>query len=443
MDKISQGVFTMLYMLILLLFISFFIVFKKATKYKYDQKKDYIYDLKKHFIKEIDLDTTNLDLQTDDNYDTLFLEIKITTNLLSYFVKPYMQIGNTKHSFEYGARGLRYINISHIKSNDQIKTNIKLASKTSKLYGFKNKIDLESDTILILAPHADDAEIAAFGLYKTAKNVTIVTTTMGEKGVCNYCDFYAGNKTEAAQKKAHLRLLDALHIPSFGEVAVENSIALGYFGGSLEFMYNNTEQNAVSSIKDFGSMQKYRKVNHAKIQLPQKVDPNFQAFYNDIKEIVTQLQPKIIITPHPQIDSHPDHKYTTLSLLKALDNLKLDTQILLYTNHLKQSEIYPIGEMFGSVDLPVNFSKFKYDSIYSFILNDELQKEKYFALEAIHDLRDSFLPISLKRAYKNCTRLLKKELLTKDKSYFRRAVRKHELFFVLQHKNYKKFFQEK
>jgi len=429
----------MLYILILLLFISFFIVFKKATKYKYDQKKDYIYDLEIHFIKEVNLDTTNLDLQTHDNYDTLFLEIKIATKLLSYFAKPYMQIGDTKHYFEYGAHGLRYINISHIKSNDQIKTNMKLVSKTSKLYGFKNKIDPNNDNILILAPHADDAEIAAFGLYKTAKDVTIVTTTMGEKGVCNYCDFYEGNKTKAAQKKAQLRLLDALHIPSFGEVEIENSLALGYFGGSLKFMYNNTEQNAVSSIKNFGSMQKYRKVKHAKIQLPQIIDPNFKAFNNDLEEILTQLKPTIIITPHPQIDSHPDHKYTTLSLFRALDNLELDTQILLYTNHLKQSENYPIGEMFGSVDLPVNFNEFQYDSIYSFSLTDTLQKEKYFALESIHDLRDSFLPISLKKAFKNCNRLLKKELLSKDKSYFRRAVRKHELFFVLEHKNYTRF----
>ncbi len=33
---------------------------------------------------------------------------------------------------------------------------------------------------MMLAPHADDAELAAFGLYSRADNVSIVTLTQGE-----------------------------------------------------------------------------------------------------------------------------------------------------------------------------------------------------------------------------------------------------------------------
>ena len=424
---------------------AFFVIYKRLKKYKYDQARDYRYDLSQNLLMTKELEDFTLDLDgIDPSYDTFVFEIEPQKNLLSYFLKPFIDIDGVKHYFEYGAKGIRYITISTLKEKKILFTckNITLKSKQVKIYGFQNGIDLEKK-VLILAPHADDAEIAAFGLYKSAKDVTIVTTTIGEHGVCNYCEFYNGDRAKSARQKAHLRLLDALYIPSFGNVASENSLALGYFGGSLEFIYTHPKQNSTSHVKDFGSMQPYRKVDHAKIDLALHVEPNFDAFYNDIKSILNQLEPDIIITPHPQIDSHPDHKYTTLTLFKALAEVKCEAKILLYTNHLKTSENYPIGRMFGAIDLPPNFSDFDFDGIYSYKLDEELQKEKFFALEAIHDLRDSFLPISLKRTYKHLNRLLKKELFSKDKSYFRRAVRSNELFFVLDPKNKEKFLEER
>jgi len=424
---------------------AFFVIYKRSKKYKYDQTKDYRYDLSSNLIatKEID-DSGILDLEDIKKaFDTLIVQIELEQNLLSYLFKPLIEIDGVKHYLEYGAKGIRYLNISSLAGEKVLFTckNTTLKNTQLKIYGYQNGIDLEKK-ILILAPHADDAEIAAFGLYKSAKDVTIVTTTIGENGVCNYCEFYNGDRAKAARQKAHLRLLDALYIPSFGGVASENSLALGYFGGSLEFMYTNPEKNSASHVKDFGSPHPYRKVDHAKIDLAFHVEPNFDAFYNDIKSILNQLEPDIIITPHPQIDSNPDHKYTTLTLLKAFKELECEAKILLYTNHLKTSENYPIGKMFGAVDLPPNFSEFDFDGIYSYELDEELQKEKFFALEAIHDLRDSFLPVSLKRAYKHLGRVLKKEVLSKDKSYFRRAVRSNELFFVFEQKKIQNFLEE-
>jgi hypothetical protein len=62
----------------------------------------------------------------------------------------------------------------------------------------------------------------------------------------------------------------------------------------------------------------------------------------------------------------------------------------------------------------------------------------------MHDLRDSLIQLSLKRAWKLTIKLLKSKIISKDKSYFRRAVRANELFFVISHKEtLKKILLEK
>ena len=288
-----------------------------------------------------------------------------------------------------------------------------------------------------MAPHADDAEIAAFGLYKRAKDVTIVTTTIGEHGICNYCDIYE-NKTQAALKKAELRTFDALNVPLLGGVEQANSLTLGYYGGSLKWMQEHPNENAVSLVKEFGDMNPFRKVSHSHLQLPEHAEPNHASFLNDLEMLLAQIQPDYIITPHPAIDSHPDHKYTTYALIAAVKKTGLPCKLLTYTNHLSLSETYPVGPMHAAVTLPPNLSEFYFDGLYSFKLDIGLQEDKFFALEAIHDLRDSLVSISMKKAYKQLNRMLKRAVSGKDKSYFKRAVRANELFFVVNSENIEK-----
>jgi LmbE family N-acetylglucosaminyl deacetylase len=403
------------YLIFFFLLIYLFLVYQRANRYKYNQREDYIYNLNKISKNEI------------SDYDTIFLKVTLPFNPISYFLKPYIKIENQKHYFEYGAKGVRYINVSH--------TAIK--NESTQLYGYKNSIK-NSKKILILAPHADDAEIAAFGLYKNTHDVTIVTTTMGENGICNYCDIYNNDKTKQAFKKAELRVLDALSIPLLGNIEVTKCLTLGYFGSTLQWMSQNREKKASSEIKDITDMNQFRKVSHSNIVLPLKVEPTYNSFFNDLKSVIEQGEYDIIITPHPSIDSHPDHKYTTLTLIDVLQKSNSKADLLLYTNHLKLSETYPIGEMNSSITLPPNRENFYFDSIFSFGLDKDLQIDKFFALEAIHDLRDSLIQISIKRAYKHFSRLLRRKLAGKDKSYYKRAIRANELFFVVKNKNINK-----
>ncbi len=432
------------YILFSIFCIYLFIVLKRAKRYKYDTSKDYTYDLEKNFISTVKIDNYTFNLP--DNYkefDSLFLKINLSFNLLSYFLKPYIKIENTKHFFEYGAKGDRYLNISHTveRTVNFTQKNISLSNIDATLYGYKNNIDLSKKT-LIFAPHADDAEIAAFGLYKAAKDVTIVTTTIGEHGLCNYCDIYNNDRLKNSLKKAELRTVDALTVALLGNVEIANSLTLGYFGGSLKWMSQNQDKKASSYIDGFNNMNSFRKVSHAKVKLQSEVEPTYEAFINDLNEIITQVKPDIIITPHPTIDSHQDHKHTTLGLIKAMKSLDFSCKLLLYTNHLELSETYPIGSINSSISLPPNFKEFYFDSLYSFELESEMQIDKFFALESIHDLRDSLIFFSIKRSFKHLNKMIKRRVTGKDKSYYKRSVRANELFFVVESKNVDKLIYD-
>jgi hypothetical protein len=429
-----------LFLLFIVLIAYLFIVFKRAKRYKYNTSNDYLYKLDKDIISNLKLDNNKLELPNNyKEFDSLFLKINLSFNLLSYFLKPYIKIEDTKHFFEYGAQGDRYLNISHIVDSTVQLTlkNISLSNIDATLYGYKNNIDL-SKKILILAPHADDAEIAAFGLYKSAKDVTIVTTTIGEYGLCNYCDIYNNDRLKNSLKKAELRTIDALSVPLLGNVEMTNSLTLGYFGGSLKWMSENQDKKASSYVTGFDSINSFRKVSHAKVKLPLEVEPTYDAFLNDLKEIITQIKPDIIITPHPTIDSHQDHKHTTIGLIKAMKSLNFSCKLLLYTNHLELSETYPIGKINSSISLPPNLKEFYFDSVYSFELDSEMQVDKFFTLESIHDLRDSLVFFSIKRALKHLNKLIKRKITGKDNNYFRRSVRANELFFVVEDRNINK-----
>ncbi|WP_294961848.1 PIG-L family deacetylase [Sulfurimonas sp.] len=425
------------YLLLTLLFFYLFLLSYRVKKYKYNQRDNYIYNLNRNIIDTLEIKNNSLTLSKDiEDYDSLFLKIEIYRNLLSYIFKPYIEIEDIKHYFEYGAKGIRYLNISHVKSKT-LKVNIynvKIKNKGLSLFGYKNSIDLSQKT-LILAPHADDAEIASFGFYKTAKNVTIVTTTIGENGACNYCSLYSNDRTKNSLKKAQLRTMDALSIGFLGNVDIRNSITLGYFGGSLKSMFETPNKKVCSHIKNFTNMNSFRNVSHSNIKLPLYVESTYASILNDLKEILIQTKPKNIITPHPTIDSHSDHKYTTKILIQALKETDVSCKLLLYTNHLELSETYPIGEIHSSISIPPNIKEFYFDSIYSFGLDKETQIDKFFALEASHDLRDSLVFLFIKKAYKHLSRMIRRKLTAKERNYYKRAIRANELFFVVENKN--------
>ncbi|OCL87900.1 GlcNAc-PI de-N-acetylase [Aliarcobacter thereius] len=436
---------TLVYILMVVIFLIVFILIRTRNKmYGYNQKKDYCY----HFRNPIIYDLKNINLESYKSSQTIILKIDIKSNFISKLFNPYIKIvSNQKEEdtfFEYGAKGIRYIDISSFcgMRNIQLFTkNCKIISNSVEIFDFEN-LNIEDKKVLIIAPHADDAEISSFGLYSEAKESYIVTVTAGEYD-CKYCDIEE-NKKEQAKLKGNLRVFNALTTNLLGKVEYQNSIVLGYFNETIKDMYENKDKIFSSKTAGVDDIDYFRRVKHSKIKTNPQSVAKWDSLVNDFKNIINSINPDLILTIHPQIDSNLDHQYITLALLEAMEYLDCDNiKLLTFTNHLTQNEIYPYGKIFSTTALVPKFNEpFIFDKVYSHQLSKNKQIYKYYALETMHDLRDATIQIGFKKAFLFAFRQLRRYINGKEKSYYRRSVRTNEIFYVTNYKELKKAYKD-
>lgn len=105
-------------------------------------------------------------------------------------------------------------------------------------------------------------------------------------------------------------------------------------------------------------------------------------------------------------------------------------------------DFYPLGDQYELIPMPPNFSETIQPSrVYAHQLDTAKQKDKFFALEAMNDVRIDYAINHLKTGSKwhtiknisiKALRGIIKNLLDIDKSYLRRVVKANELFFVFK-----------
>ena len=101
---------------------------------------------------------------------------------------------------------------------------------------FETDPDL-SGRILVLAPHPDDAEIGAFGLYAN-REATVVTVTAGNAGSNTYAAVFGEDDVAAAyQFKGRIRAIDSVTVPWQGRIPPQRAFNLGYFDARLGEMH--------------------------------------------------------------------------------------------------------------------------------------------------------------------------------------------------------------
>lgn len=416
----------------------FSLMLVRKRQYKYNPKQDYRYSLDKNCdcleIENIDI----IDISTICADSTLILELTVCSTLSGHLCQPYIEIqcdrgDSACHYLEHGLRGLRYLDISGFCGSV---INLKLrhcalSHKKGSLYRYQNP-NIDDKTVLILAPHADDAEIAAYGLYSTSARSHIITVTVGEEGKCDYCGLY-GSKQERTIQKGKLRVHDALSVPALGNVPQERCAMLGYFGMSLKWMFEHQDQQAVSASTGISDIRFFRRTEHTRFIKNETASAKWDSLVQDLYSAVIAIKPEIIVTPHPDVDSNSDHTYTTYAMLQALEQADMrDVKLYCYTNHHIYTEAYPYGPIFSTSVLAPKFNHpFACDSVYSHQLDSKKQSDKFYALEAMHDLRDSTLVFGVKKAWNHFVKQLKRTIQQRDKSYYRRAVRPNELFYVI------------
>lgn len=413
----------------------------RASMYPYDVTKDYIYHFNQTDAAIIQLKVIKgvIDLPAPGENPTAFLQVNVKTTPLGHYLQPSIDIGGGKQSLtqyiEHGAKGIRYVNISPliVENASSIKLegkHVSIKDQTVALVMFR-KQNATTSRILILAPHPDDAEIAAYGLYSSNKDTHIVTITAGDAGDHKYNEIYE-NRSAQFLKKGELRTWNSITVPMLGGISIEQTVNMGFFDGTLEAMHNDKSTPVAGLYTQTTDIATYRKQNVSRISKGLTGASDWNSLVTNLQYLLKELKPDIIATPYPAIDKHKDHKYTTIALFEAIIKSNITKgKLYLYTNHLILNQHYPYGKMNGIVSIPPNFGEsLFFDSIYSHTLTMNDQKDKIFALEAMNDLRlDTewrFSEGAINMAIRNITR----DITDVDFSYFRRAVRSNELFFV-------------
>lgn len=378
---------------------------------------------------------------------TYLLKVDLKSRLLGKILDPYVELEDLSRAsatdavpqrqyFERSASGVRYINISHLSEHKAppsisvtgrfctIKTNVALLSFDNPQLGHKK--------LFFIAPHADDAELAAFALYGDHDSC-IVTLTAGEVGAPYYQDPDACSAT-ASRLKGRLRAFDSVMIPRWRGIEEGKTVQLGYFCMTLEAMYQQQPQAVLSRTAELAEPGYFRNFNTIALKSDNAGEASWVLLLQDLQELLEREKPDIILTPHPLLDPHPDHIYATTAICEACQNLKhSDATFLLYANHYHNTDMFPFGPAGTIASVPPQEIEITATThkIFSYPVSQETQRLKGAALAMMHDLRS---PLSLKKKFRLHLQSLflgRKVSPYGEDEFFRKAVRSNELFYVV------------
>ncbi|MBN7118552.1 PIG-L deacetylase family protein [Ectopseudomonas oleovorans] len=365
-----------------------------------------------------------------EGYDTQLLELRLKATWLGRWLDPQVLLGNDRQDFERGVSGRRYLNLSGLRADGlRIVPRFCRIDGEVRLHVMRNP-DFAAQRMLIIAPHADDAELAAFGQYSRSSETAIVTLTQGEIEAERY-QRLGLDKAAAARLKGRLRAWDSLAAPLWGGVPQQCCVQLGYYCLQLPVMAEQPQVPFGSRESGESDVRPVRR--HNPLPLPADTDgqPTWNNLIADLVAVIEHYRPEVLLTPHPELDPHHDHVASTRAVLEACERSGWKPKtLLLYANHLHDNDRWPMGPAGNGIALPPAINALPADRLWSPTLDAERQLDKAIALSLQHDLQG---PLPLKRRLR---RLIQWALAgrrwpaTGEDEFFRKAVRRHELFWV-------------
>ena len=455
-------------LLIFFVFVMLFLVFvcvlnyQISTIYKYNVQKDYIYNFSGSSVKNVACTVEKeyfIIPHIDDSYDTGFIPIRVISKKYWSIAEPYIEIywNNIvyRQYFERGARGIRYLNIGYfLQGGKEGEKKIRLRGaniswETQKVDAvfFKN-LALDKERILVLAPHPDDAEIAAFGLYNN-KNSYIITITAGEYG---YFSGQRNDKDEFLQtmNRGWLRVIDSITTPLIGGISPSRTYNFGYFDKSLKAMYENKNIAVENKVLRTSNNGIFRKYNVSNMMDNKGKVAKWSSVVSDMVEVLKIVRPSIIVTPNIYSDRHDDHKLTTVALIDALrKNNQKGYKLYLYSNHDVHSGYFPYGPSGSGIGLPPCFdNSIVFSSVYSYNLTYLEQMKKIFSLDAQHDIRpfvsgpNEDILFVLRNISGKLFEYVNNNIFIGDTSYYRRSIRLNEIFLVIEPEDLDRYIEK-
>lgn len=405
----------------------------------YAPGEDYAYDFGEQaqpIAASLDAGQLKVDctLQGDE---TLILELQVKSSWLGRFLDPRVELvageQADRQTFERGVDGLRFLNLTGLAAPLQAGT-LRLRGRHCRLQGQPRlwvtpAVELQRRRVMVIAPHADDAELAAYGLYSQADETWVVTLTAGEIEAEHYQQM-GMDKAEAARLKGRLRAWDSIAVPRWAGVPESRCVQLGYFCLQLPAMQAAPDQPAASREAAMADIRPFRQFNPFPLPADQDGAPTWHNLLADLRALLELARPEVLVMPHPQLDPHPDHICAQAAVLEALQGLAWQPQTLLcYANHLHDNDRWPMGDSGDGVALPPQLNAAQAWAPCSLVLDLATQRDKAMALGMMHDLQPR---APFKRRLR---RLLQRWLAARrpspygENEFFRKAVRRHELFW--------------
>jgi LmbE family N-acetylglucosaminyl deacetylase len=407
----------------------------------FDPRSDYGYDLAATdaVAHAVELTALGFEWPAGVAGDTAFLEVDLDRVQRE---RPEIRLRHGEielhQVFEDGARGRRFVDVSpFLRAGTPAGARVELEAEGARwrpgaagLFAYRNA-PIDGMRVLVVAPHPDDAEIAAFGVYSSA-DADVVTVTSGDAGAQGFAVLFP-EPGEHYRVKGWIRTWDSITVPFFGGVPPGRARNLGYYDATLARMWRLRPQPIEPLLAALERPGFYRELNVDPALRARAFEATWPGLVGDLVAELERVQPRVVVAAHPLLDRHRDHQFTTVALLEALESWDGDCELWLYTNHAVQNESWPLGPRTAMTGLPpwpggaLFFSR-----LYSHPLDAAARKRKLVALEAMHDLR----PFDLRdgapspagsRELAAHARELELELRY---DYFRRAPRPNELFFV-------------
>lgn len=366
---------------------------------------------------------------------TLVLAIKVKSTWLGRFLDPAVEISGgdspDRQAFERGVNGVRYLNLSGLAVDAlQLRGRFCRVLGTPRLWAWAHP-DYAAQRVMVIAPHADDAELAAFGLYSQAEKPWIVTLTAGEIEAEHYQQMGL-DPVEASRIKGRLRAWDSIAVPRWAGVPEAHCVQLGYFCLQLPAMRASPDQPVASREAELSDIRLFRQFNPFALPADQDGLPTWNNLLADLRQLLLTARPEVIVLPHPVIDPHPDHICAQQAVLEALDGLQWQpTTLLGYANHLHDNDRWPMGDAGTGIALPPVFDDALALQPCSLPLSLAQQRDKAMALGMMHDLQPA--PPFKRRVRRWLQRVLAGRARSPygENEFFRKAVRRHELFWRL------------
>ncbi len=381
-----------------------------------------------------DLLQTDVVLQGDE---TLILEVGVRSSWLGRFLDPRVELlagaASDVQTFERGVKGARFLNLTGLAEPLMAGT-LRLRGRHCRLQGAPRlwitpAVELRKRRVMVIAPHADDAELAAYGLYSQADETWVVTLTAGEIEAEHYQAMGLA-KAEAARLKGRLRAWDSIAVPRWAGVPESRCVQLGYFCLQLPAMQAAPDQPMGSREADLADTRVFRRFNP--FPLPADADgvPTWYNLLADLRALLEMARPQVLVMPHPVLDPHPDHICAQAAVLEALQGLAWQPETLLcYANHLHDNDRWPMGDSGDGVALPPQLEAVEAWAPCSLVLDIDTQRDKAMALGMMHDLQPA--PPFKRRLRRALQRWLagRRPSPYGENEFFRKAVRRHELFW--------------